>query len=255
MTLTTIIFDVGGTLEEVDSTPETLRQCGEKILAFLEQHEIHLGVDADFFMETALSRLDEYRVQHCESHRELMPYEIWSQYYLRDFDVNQDVLRVISNDLTHIWEVSYLCRKLRPGASELLKSLKEKGYKLGVISNTLSLTQVYFSLEEYGVRKYFDYICLSSLSGFRKPHKALFTATARNLLSEPEQCVYVGDTVTDDVIGARNAGYGKTIRINSYLTGVTDLDPANTEEADHLIGSLPEISAILDAHNHCDCVK
>ena len=51
----------------------------------------------------------------------------------------------------------------------LLEGLKGLGMKLGVISNTAALYQVFRTLEEYGIRDYFQDVTLSSVTGYRKP--------------------------------------------------------------------------------------
>ena len=245
-----VVFDMGGTLEDLAVTPKSVQTCGEKILEHLALHGVPLPYDPDVFMKTAIANGDAYRVWSLTCLRELMPYEQWSLWRMKNMPIDQDILRAISEDLMFIWETEYFVRTLRPDAESLLKRLKEKGYALGVISNTGSLTQVYYSLEAYGIRKYFETVCLSCISGFRKPHPILFEMTARNLGLLPEECMYVGDTLTRDVIGSRRAGYGKCVRIGSFLTGPSDMQVAIRDEekadADYVVEHLSEIAGLLN---------
>jgi len=68
-----------------------------------------------------------------------------------------------------MWEVTHYHRALRPKVKEMLEGLKGLGMKLGVISNTAALYQVFRTLEEYGIRDYFQDVTLSSVTGYRKP--------------------------------------------------------------------------------------
>jgi len=240
---------MGGTLEDLNTTPESRLLCGKRILSHLSRHGLTLPYSAGELMDIITPNGEAYRVWSLRTLRELMPYEQWSQWRLKGIEMDQDILRAVSEDLMFIWETVFYERKLRHDAKEMLAALKKMGYNLGVISNTGSLTQVFYSLERYGIRDYFDTVCLSCISGFRKPHPILFEATARNLDTKPAECVYVGDTLTRDVIGSRRAGYGKCIRIGSFLTAPSDAQIEVKDEekadADHVVESLSEIVELL----------
>jgi len=245
--LKAIIFDMGGTLEDVEHKPEYSRGCGEKILTYLKGHGIDLNMSSEELMQRLEKRNAEYRKWGIENGREITPFEIWSKWYLDHMDINLDRLRAISNNVANIWERSFYKRALRPDAPHTLRELKELGIRMGVISNTACQTQVIEILHEYGIHQYFDgCIYLSSLSGFRKPHPELFRAAAQDLDARPEECVYVGDTISRDVQGSRLAGFMASIRIDSHLTAGSDIGFAETtEDAEYRINNLTEILSIV----------
>ena len=78
-------------------------------------------------------------------------------------------------------------------------------FQLGVISNGLPDVQ-YQKLETLGIKHLFNCIILSEEIGIRKPASRIFwkATTLSNRL--PENCLYIGDTYSSDVIGAKNAG-------------------------------------------------
>lgn len=127
-----------------------------------------------------------------------------------------------------MWEITHYHRALRPHAKEMLEGLKGLGMKLGVISNTASLYQVFDILEEYGIRDYFQDVTLSSVTGYRKPDPNIFQVSLRQVQSRPEHCAYVGDTISRDVIGPIRMGFGATFHIDSYLTRLKDTDVPRT---------------------------
>ena len=47
-----------------------------------------------------------------------------------------------------MWEVTHFHRALRPRAAEMLEGLKALGLKLGIVSNTAALYQVFAVLKE-----------------------------------------------------------------------------------------------------------
>ena len=67
----------------------------------------------------------------------------------------------------HMWEITHYHRTLRPHVKEMLEGLKGLGMKLGVISNTASLYQVFDVLRDYGIRDYLQDVTLSSVTGYR----------------------------------------------------------------------------------------
>ncbi len=248
MSIKAFIFDMGGTLEDVCHKPEENRAIGTALLKYLADQGVALDIDPEEFLLEIEAKSREYRAWGMESLRELTPYEIWSQWYLKEYDIDDTLLRVIANNIANIWERNYYARMLRPESPALLKALHERGYRLGVISNTGCQTQVIEILHEYGLHQYFSAFCLSSLSGYRKPHAQLFLATAADLGVLPSECVYVGDTISRDVRGARASGYGASVRIQSHLTVASDSPYVKIdEEADYLVKDLLEILDLFPA--------
>ena len=149
-----------------------------------------------------------------------------------------------------MWEVTYYHRSLRPRVAEMLEGLKKRGLKLSIISNTAALYQVFAVLKEYGIRDYFQDVTLSSVTGFRKPAPDIFRVALNQIQSRPEECVYVGDTVSRDIIGSKRAGFGVAIQIGSKLTKEKDAGIKREFEPDYLVEDiydvLPIVSGILD---------
>lgn len=241
-----VIFDMGGTLEDVYHGPEFKLPCGEKILDCLRDNGIRIPLSADDLMTRLSAKNKEYRTWGLENRREISPFELWSQWYLKDFPYNEERLRVIAENLADIWERNYYRRELRPDSIPMLEELKTMGITMGVISNTSSQTQVIEILHEYNIRHYFNCVYLSSIAGFRKPHQELFYAASASLDASPAECIYVGDTISRDVKGARISGYFASIRINSHLTAMSDaMAKTGEDDADYVIGSLSEIAGIV----------
>ncbi|MDR1637095.1 MAG: HAD family hydrolase [Treponema sp.] len=246
--LKALLFDMGGTLEDVAHSPECNIPCGKKILSYLETHGIGIGMEPEEFMRRCEEKNKEYRRWGQDNQRELSPYEIWSRYYLKDFNIGEEKLRIIAENLANIWERNFYTRSLRKDAPAMLERIRERGLAMGIISNTASLTHVIENLHEMGIHRYFaGCIYLSSLSGYRKPGRAIFIEAAADLGVKPFEAAYAGDTVSRDVRGARDAGYLATIRIASELTAGADAG-FNTqgEEADYFIRNLSEIPGIVD---------
>ena len=121
------------------------------------------------------------------------------------------------------------------------------GLKIGLISNVNSRGQVPTNLKEYGIFDYFHPIVLSSEYGSRKPDPAIFYHAARLANVPTSQCVYVGDRIARDIVGARRAGFGMAIQIRHDFDHGED-DRGATPDA--VIGNMTRLLEILNAE--CD---
>lgn len=113
---------------------------------------------------------------------------------------------------------------------------------MGIISNVISRTQVGYSLKKYEIDEYFDPIVLSSVFGKRKPHPAIFHYAFKEAGINPANLIFVGNSPSKDIAGARNAGVGKTVYIEYSETPRDEMGPV----ADYNIKDLRELILIID---------
>ena len=243
--LTTVLFDMGGTLEDIHVDDESRHASIQGVLDILRAH----GIDPDKDFETAASAInagwERYGAYRDPRQRELKPEEIWGSFVLTDFGLDEESVRSYAEELAHMWEVTHYHRALRPHVREMLEGLKDLGMKLGVISNTASLYQVFDILKEYGIRDYFQDVTLSSVTGYRKPNPNIFMISLHQVQSDPAHCAYVGDTISRDVIGPIRMGFGATFHIDSYLTRLKDTHVSPDVKATYNLQDIYEVYTIL----------
>ncbi len=241
----TVLFDMGGTLEDIYTDDESRAASAEGVLRILRRH----GIDLERPLPDMIRELDEgwnrYADYRGPTNRELKPEEIWGNYVLTGFGLDFDTVKPFAEELAHMWEITYYHRSLRPGVREMLSGLKGLGMKLGVISNTASLYQVFRILEEYGIRDYFQDVTLSSVTGYRKPDPNIFWVSLNQVRSDPSTCAYVGDTFSRDVIGPQQVGFGVTFHIHSFLTASRDKEVPKDVRATYTIQEIGEVYTIL----------
>jgi putative hydrolase of the HAD superfamily len=85
--------------------------------------------------------------------------------------------------------------------------LKQRGYRLGVISNTMSSLDIPRSLDAYGWKGHIEVVILSSALKYRKPAPEPFLEAVRALNVEPAHCAYLGNRISRDVVGCKRAGF------------------------------------------------
>jgi len=112
-------------------------------------------------------------------------------------------------------------------AEQTLCRLREKGYRIGLISNTHwrwlpeTITEM---------NSCFDAITLSYIHGYAKPHPSIFHATLTKLDVKPDKCLHVGDDSIADVWGAKNAGMRAAYVKRGELEAEADITVNNVSE-------------------------
>lgn len=240
-TINAILFDVGGTLrftERVDGR-ETI---------ILEEIRSFLGYEGTVdSLKTRLTRGEkDYRKWAKKSLVELTEQELWVRFMYPD-QSRLEFIRENAIKLNQLWRNSKGKKKLLPKAVETIKTLAERGYKLCIISNTTSSVEVPALLEENGITNLFSSVILSAVYGRRKPHPSLFLDATRALGVRPEECAYIGDRPSRDVVGAREAGFSKVVIIQA--AGLKHEKKENVPmNPDHLISRLPDLLDIFPDH-------
>jgi HAD superfamily hydrolase (TIGR01549 family) len=125
------------------------------------------------------------------------------------------------------------------GAMAVVEALAPK-FQLGIISNGLPDVQ-YRKLETLGLGHFFDCIVLSEELGVRKPDPAIFWHATGLLGREPDECLYVGDSYTADVVGAKRAGLPVCWFNPSGLH-----PPQDSVECDFEVRALAQVCEILN---------
>jgi putative hydrolase of the HAD superfamily len=101
-----------------------------------------------------------------------------------------------------------------PEAAPTLSMLRERGLRLGVISNFDY--RLYHILDGLGLSRWFDSITISSEAGYAKPSVRLFETALEQHRVAPCEALHVGDSAHLDLAGASAAGMAAVL-INRKL--------------------------------------
>jgi putative hydrolase of the HAD superfamily len=125
---------------------------------------------------------------------------------LGDFDIAVD-----DDQLDRFLEAEHAAwapaRVLARDTHALLESLRERGLKLGLVSNAFDPGWLlHRDLEELGIAQRLDFAVFSSEVGKRKPHPEIFERALDALDVEPARALFVGDRLYEDVRGSGELG-------------------------------------------------
>ena len=129
-----------------------------------------------------------------------------------------------------------------PAAAQLMRGLRERGIKVGVLSNTMwprSAHERVFLRDQ--VLDLIDGAVYSSEIPWVKPHPEAFRAAMAAVgVHDPATCVFVGDRPYDDVHGAQGAG------MRAVLVPNSDVPAFDAAVPDAVITSLAELMPHID---------
>ena len=129
-----------------------------------------------------------------------------------------------------------------PDAHAVLQALRDRGLRVGLLSNTLWPEDFHERLlEEAGIRDLIDARLYTSHMEVTKPHPEAFRAALDALgIDDASRAVFIGDRPYDDILGAQRAGLRTVHRPNEMV-------PPHDVEPDAVIADLPDLLAIVDA--------
>jgi putative hydrolase of the HAD superfamily len=126
-------------------------------------------------------------------------------------------------------------------AAETLRALRERGLRIGLLSNThwpRSFHERF--LERDGLAELIDERLYTSEMPYMKPHAEAFRAALAAVgLEDGARAVFVGDRPLDDIHGAQQVGMRAVLRPN-------DLVMSYDAQPDATISRLPELVPLLD---------
>lgn len=127
-----------------------------------------------------------------------------------------------------------------PESRETLVLLRERGYRLGLLSNTWWAAEWHNAdIAAHGLADLIDELVYTSDQPHSKPHPSVFREISARLDVEPGECVMIGDRQIDDVAGAKGAGMRGIWRRND--SGF----PTSTVEPDAVVDRLSELPPLL----------
>jgi putative hydrolase of the HAD superfamily len=135
---------------------------------------------------------------------------------------------------------------LDPAAPAVFAGLRERGLRIGVLSNTVwsrERHEAIFARDD--ALHHIDGAVYTSEIPWTKPHPEAFQAAMDAVgVADPARCVFVGDRLFDDIHGAKSVGMRAVFVPHSTIP---EVQRGHTEgEPDAVIGCLDELLPVLD---------
>jgi putative hydrolase of the HAD superfamily len=193
LSLRAVLFDVDFTLARPgpELGPEGYRRLGERY---------GLALDPSRYGD-ARERAVEQLKRHPELDHDEEVWIVFTEAIVRGMGGESERAREVAVAMTRAWEHAHNF-ELYDDALPTLAALREHGLRLGLVSNTGRDLDAFVAHH----RLHVDALLSSGAHGKTKPHPTIFRAVLERLEVEPADAAMVGDSIDDDVEGARALG-------------------------------------------------
>ena len=133
-----------------------------------------------------------------------------------------------------------------PYLDDVLTELDRKGFKLGVITNTVTSREedVRGALRKIDIEKHFDLVLTSVDVGHRKPDERIFMTALRKFRVKPIEAVMVGNQISTDIVGGNRIGM-KTV-LFKWNKRYNEKIASPEEQPMRIIRSLRELPLVIE---------
>lgn len=191
-----VIFDV-------DNTLYSYTKAHKKAFAELSEYaEKELGLSLEAFeslQKKAETELKEYMGDVAAIHNRIIRYQ--NMLENRGLPLYPHAL-----EMERIyWDTLIGAAEPSEGAQRAMKALKKQGIRIGIGTDMTARTQ-FRKLTGLGLLPYVDFLVSSEEAGAEKPSPRFFARCVKKAGCEKEACLFVGDSLKKDVLGAMDAG-------------------------------------------------
>ena len=124
-----------------------------------------------------------------------------------------------------------------PDALSVLTTLRERGYRMGIIANQPLGSEK--RLARFGLLVFFEVVCASAEEGVSKPDSEIFRRALTRAGCAPDEAVMIGDRTDNDIAPAKALGM-RTVLIRQGYGGYHVVRHAG-EEPDTTVDTLTEL--------------
>ncbi len=199
-----IFFDLGATLRILHKDNAYQKKAREMLAELAET-----DLSPEEFLTLVEKRYEPYRNWALTENRESGDEELWKKWLIPEYSA--ELIQKNCHKLSYWYRQTKGVRFVVDHGIEVIHTLHDRGYKLGIISNLIGETEIPDWIEADNLRAYFDCVVLSSICHIRKPDPEIYHIACRELNIQPENCASVADNLDRDITGARAVKLGACI--------------------------------------------
>jgi len=238
--LSAILFDLGDTLFDFEpmDTRAVFKEAGQKTYAYLEAQGHRLPPFRKYFRAQYFAVHWSYLLSKLRR-REFNSFDLLVRLCRKmNLTLDDATLRELA------WQWYLPITNYSSVAADVvptLRKLRDRGYKLGLVSNTFIPGFVLDKhMDLHGLLEFFTVRIYSSEVGYRKPHRRIFEIAMQSMGVRPAESLFVGDLVKADIVGAQGVGMRAVLRQPFATSAVHPM-------ADFVIRKISDLHQVLTA--------
>lgn len=242
-----VFFDLGSTLVySKDPWPPFYQEADRALVDVL--HRSGIEIDPAAFKNEFGSFLRSYYKNYTQDNIEKTTFSVLREMLFQKGirSTPEPVLRAALEAMYAVTQKNWV---LEEDAISTLETLKSRGYRMGLISNTSDDSNVQGILDRWELRPFFETILTSAALGIRKPDPRIFQVALEHFQVQPYAVAMIGDMLNADVLGANQSGIYSiwiTRRVQLPEEGELAIQPQAVVTAlDQIPGLLDEVEKDL----------
>lgn len=221
-----VIIDLEETILRTEKVPEEQEKAAARAAALCG------WPDTKAFTAVLRDRWQKYASWARSENKEAGDFDLWHTWLLPELE--EEHLRLLCHELTAALRRMEGERRVVPGALRTVRTLYNRGFRLGIVSNLVGEREIPDWLEESGVKQYFEALALSPVCRVRRPDPEIYRPVWEELGLEPRECASISGASGRDIRGEKAAGIGVSILL-------AQPDFQGTAGADYVVRQLPEV--------------
>lgn len=226
MKFKTALFDLGGTLISYENkySWRELAYLGCRNASIFLEREIGVQIAPRELAEKLLTTLDTMMEEQSKGLAEIDIFKLVRS-VLEHFNIKPHN-GMPSAFVDKYYEPTTEQIRLEDGAPEILARLKSSRMKIGLVSNSIFPAKFHREeMKRFGIFGFFDFTIFSSEMGYRKPNPAIFLKALELASSAPEDTIFIGDRMLEDIDGPQQIGIKSVLKLVDRRDYSLDVKP------------------------------
>jgi len=196
-----IFFDLNGTLMEYGNLEQANQDHENSIFSYLCKKG--MIISREIFDEYVKDYFDIEIPKDFPSKMTNFEYKLQQLAFKLEVILKKEELEELAMVSIQAWAEYH---KIDINSTKILSELKQRNYKIALVSDFEHPPYIYKFLEKYELKSFFDSIIISGNIGVKKPHPKMFNMALQETQLRANEVLFIGDSMKHDIQGANGVG-------------------------------------------------
>lgn len=231
-----IFFDLNGTLMEYGNLQQANQDHDNSIFSYLCKKG--MIIPREIFDEYVKNYFDIEIPKEISSNMTNFEYKLQQLAFKLEVFLKKEELEELAMVSIKAWAEYH---KIDINSSKILSELKQRNYKIALVSDFDHPPYIYKFLEIHELTSFFDSIIISGNIGVEKPDPKMFNLALRETHLSAKEVLFVGDSMRRDIQGANGVGMVPVLINRQSLNDLVE----KFKENYFIVNSLTKLTEII----------